>query len=72
MCGCVDVWICSTTYLYVHVLCSVFNIGSGCSAPVAAGRPSRVLWLRRDLEARHSGREESVLLTVISTGLLIH
>lgn len=56
----------------MHVLCSVFNIGSECFAPVAAGRPSGVLQLRRDPEARRSGREESVLLTVISTGLLIH
>lgn len=56
----------------VCVQCSVFNIGSECFAPVAAGRPSGELQLRRDLEARRSGREESVLLTVISTGLLIH
>lgn len=55
-----------------NVLFSVFNIGSEWFAPVAAGRPSRVLQLQRDLEARRSGREESVLLTVISTGLLIH
>lgn len=67
-----DLCVCQIPCLCVHVLCSVFNIGSECFAPVAAGRPSGVLQLRRDLEARRSGREESVLLTVISTGLLIH
>lgn len=40
----------------LHVFCSVFNIGSERFAPVAAGRPSRALQLRRDLEARRSGR----------------
>lgn len=53
-------------------MCYVFNIGTGCFAPVAAGRPSGVPQLQRDLEARRRGREESVLLTIISTGLLIH
>lgn len=53
-------------------ICVVFNVGTLCFAPVAAGRPSGVPQLQRDLEARRRGREESVLLTIISTGLLIH
>lgn len=64
-------FVCLSARVCVHVLCSVFNIGSESFAPVAAGRPSGVLQLRRDLEARRIGREESVLLTIISTGLLI-
>ena len=49
-----------------------FNIGNESIAPVAPGRPSGERGFRRDPGARHSGREECVLLTIISTGLLIH